>query len=138
MFNISLKRSLISSYNVIWTLLEKLTMILLCFDQQADLTNQSVYNFMHENEKQNLYNILYHYSMLSPEDRAKGTAIKPTVTCQWLQSSPLLLANGFHSSYRNLTFFSIIWKNTVHIAYFAYSSVKVVIYVWGELTLVTE
>lgn len=65
-------------------MLEKLTMILLCFDQQADLTNQSVYNFMHENEKQNLYNILYHYSMLSPEDRAKGTAIKPTITGQWL------------------------------------------------------
>lgn len=53
--------------------------IILLFALQADLTNQSVYNFIHDNEKQNLYNILYHYSMLSAEERAKGSAanVKP-------------------------------------------------------------
>uniref|UniRef100_K1Q3K0 Circadian locomoter output cycles protein kaput n=1 Tax=Magallana gigas TaxID=29159 RepID=K1Q3K0_MAGGI len=83
------KPSFLSNDEFMHLMLEALDSCLLVFTQQgnilyvsesitsllgylpADLTNQSVYNFMHENEKQNLYNILYHYSMLSPEDRAK-------------------------------------------------------------------
>nr|XP_022324520.1 circadian locomoter output cycles protein kaput-like isoform X1 [Crassostrea virginica] len=83
------KPSFLSNDEFMHLMLEALDSCLLVFTQQgnilyvsesitsllghlpADLTNQSVYNFIHDNEKQNLYNILYHYSMLSAEERAK-------------------------------------------------------------------
>lgn len=126
-FNVSFKRSLISSYNVIWTLLEKLTMILLCFSYVLINRPTSPINLS---------------TTLCTKTRSRTctTSFITTACCRprtgpKVKSSPLLLANGFHSSYRNLTFFSIIWKNTVHIAYFTYSSVKVVIYVWGGINI---
>lgn len=36
-----------------------------------DLVNKYVYSYVHENEKQNLYNMLFHFSMLSPEEMEK-------------------------------------------------------------------
>ncbi|XP_048756709.1 circadian locomoter output cycles protein kaput-like isoform X1 [Ostrea edulis] len=83
------KPSFLSNDEFMHLMLEALDSCLLVFTQQgnilyvsesmtsllghlpADLTNQSVYNYIHENEKQNLYNILFHYSMLSPEEHAK-------------------------------------------------------------------
>ncbi|XP_021367049.1 circadian locomoter output cycles protein kaput-like isoform X2 [Mizuhopecten yessoensis] len=80
------KPSFLSNNEFTHLMLEALDSCLLVFTQQGsilyvsesitsllghlpnDLVNKYVYSYIHENEKQNLYNKLFHFSMLSPEE----------------------------------------------------------------------
>ncbi|KAK3100643.1 hypothetical protein FSP39_022964 [Pinctada imbricata] len=98
------KPSFLSNDEFMHLMLEAMDSFLLVFTQQGtilyvsesvtsllghlpnDLVNEQVYEFIHESEKQNLYNMLYHFSMSNAADQIKDED-QLSFSCHFLRGS---------------------------------------------------
>ncbi|XP_060067671.1 circadian locomoter output cycles protein kaput-like [Ylistrum balloti] len=74
-----------------------------------DLVNKYVYSYIHENEKQNLYNMLFHFSMLSPEEMEKEKN-QLSFSCHFQRGS---LRSEESNVYESVTFTGFQYWNVV-------------------------